>query len=330
MGSGTSVRLTATGMWTPARVLTNADLETMVETSDEWIIERTGIRERRIADEMTTAVGMGARAALETLQEAGLGPEAVDAIIVSTATPDRLLPSTACDIQAELGANSAVAFDVIGACSGWLYALSIAQGLIASGQVERALCIATEKMSSIVDWTDRRTCVLFGDAAGAALVEASADSDRGIIAHYMRSDGRLADILYRPPSSAEPVVDPGELAARNGYLRMAGREVFKSAVRSMCEAVDAVLERAGVTKDDVDLLVPHQANIRIIEATARYASIPMDRVWVNVDRYGNTSSASIPISLHEARMQGRVADGSLILMVTFGAGLTWAATLVRW
>ena len=314
-------------MWVPERVLTNAHLEQMVDTSDEWIIERTGIRERRIADNVGV-VEMGDYAAAEALRDAGLDPKDVDLLIVSTATPDRLLPATACDVQARLGASNAVAFDVLGACSGWLYALHIARGLILSGQGETALCLATERMSSIVDWTDRKTCVLFGDAAGAAVVQAS-DDDRGILASYMGSDGSLAELLYRPPSSAQPSA-AARIAAGDGYIRMAGREVFKSAVRSMCDGVDAVLEQAGVSKEDIDLLVPHQANIRIIEATARYAGLPMDRVWVNVDRYGNTSSATIPVSLHEARQAGRITDGSLVLMVAFGAGLTWAATLIRW
>lgn len=322
-----TVRLVSTGMWVPQRVLTNAHLEELVDTSDEWIVERTGIRERRIADDVGV-VEMGEYAASAALREAGLDVKDVDLLIVSTATPDRLLPATACDVQARLGASNAVAFDVLGACSGWLYALHIARGLILSGQGETALCLATERMSSIVDWTDRKTCVLFGDAAGAAVVQAS-DDDRGIVASYMRSDGSLAELLYRPPSSAQPF-DAAQIAAADGYIRMAGREVFKSAVRSMCEGVDAVLEQAGASREDIDLLVPHQANIRIIEATARYAGLPMDRVWVNVDRYGNTSSATIPVSLHEARLAGRISDGSLVLMVAFGAGLTWAATLIRW
>ncbi len=326
-----TIRLVSTGMWTPAKVLTNADLERMVETSDQWIVERTGIRERRIAGDDVGAVEMGYRAALDALNQAGLEPDEVGAIIVSTATPDRLLPATACDIQARLGAHRSVAFDIWGACSGWLYALNVARGLILSGQIDRALCVAAEKMSAITDWTDRTTCVLFGDAAGAAVVERSSRPDRGIIASYMRSDGTLAELLHRAPSSAQPIpIDIAEIAARDGYVKMAGREVFKNAVRSMCEAVDAVLDQAGLSKDDIDLLVPHQANIRIIEATAKYAGVPMERVWVNVDRYGNTSSATIPVSLHEACQEGRITDGSLVAMVTFGAGLTWAGTLMRW
>ncbi len=326
-----TIRLLSTGMFAPSRVLSNSDLERMVDTSDEWIVERTGIRERRIAQDDVGVVLMGDRAARDALSEAGMEPSDVDAIIVSTATPDRLLPATACDIQARLGANNAVAFDVWGACTGWLYALNVARGLIATGQARNALCIAAEKMSAIVDWTDRSTCVLFGDAAGAAVVVPSDSADRGIIASYQKSDGTLAGLLHRAPTNGVSFpLELAELGSRDGNLQMAGREVFKAAVRSMSEAADAVLQQAGVTKDDVDLLVPHQANIRIIEATAKYAGIPMDRVWVSVDRYGNTSSATIPVAFHEARKEGRIRDGSLVLTVAFGAGLTWAATLIRW
>ncbi|UCC72680.1 MAG: ketoacyl-ACP synthase III [Gemmatimonadota bacterium] len=326
-----TIRLISTGMWVPTKVLTNADLERMVDTTDEWIVERTGIRERRIAGDDIGVVEMGYRAAQDALEGAGMEPSDVDALIVSTATPDRLLPATACDMQAKLDLHSAVAFDVWGACTGWLYSLNVARGLIISGQIETALCVATEKMSAITDWTDRSTCVLFGDAAGAALVQRSEEKGRGILASYMRSDGSLAELLHRAPSSAQPIpIDVAELTARDGYMRMAGREVFKNAVRSMCEAVDAVLDQAGVAKGEIDLLVPHQANIRIIEATAKYARVPMERVWVNVDRYGNTSSATVPVAIHEARQQGAIKDGSLVLMVAFGAGLTWAGTLLRW
>ncbi len=326
-----TVRLVSMGMWVPERVLTNADLERMVDTTDEWIVERTGIRERRIAEADVGAVEMGYRAAKNALKNAGLEAAAVDTIIVSTATPDRLLPATACDIQARLGASNAVAFDIWGACSGWLYALNVARGLILSGQAKTALCIAAEKMSAITNWSDRATCVLFGDAAGAAVLQRSEEEGRGIIASYMRSDGTLAELLHRLPVSAQSVpIDVAEITVRDGFLRMAGREVFKNAVRSMCEAVDVILDQAGVSKDELDLFVPHQANIRIIEATAKYAGVPMDRVWVNVDRFGNTSSATIPVSLYEALAAGRIKKGSLVAMVTFGAGLTWAGTLLRW
>jgi 3-oxoacyl-[acyl-carrier-protein] synthase-3 len=327
-------RLVSTGRFNPPRVMTNADMMAVVETSDEWIRTRTGIRERRIADKDTGAADMAAAAARVALERAGMEPGEVDMILLSTATPDRLLPSTACDVQALLGARNAGAYDFATACSGFLYGLSMAEGHIAAGQAKNVLVIATEKMSSIVDWTDRTTCVLFGDGAGAAVVCAAepatdGEAPRGILSGYMKSDGTLAELLYRPGGGARFPFDVAVLDERSHYVKMAGPEVFKSAVRSMCEAAETALQRAGVSSDEIDLLVPHQANNRIIEATAKYARIPMDKVFVNVDRYGNMSSASIPVALDEAREQGRVGEGSLVLMVAFGAGFTWAANVVR-
>lgn len=321
-------RVVSTGRFSPERVVTNADLERRLDTSDEWIRTRTGIRERRIADAETGAADMGAAAARCALAEAGLEPADLDLILVSTATPDRLLPSTACDIQALLGASNAGAYDFATACSGFLYGLSMAEAHIVAGQAETVLVVCTEKMSSILDWTDRSTCVLFGDGAGAAVVRPAEDG-RGILSSFMKSDGTLAELLYRPAGGARVPMDIAVLDERSHLVRMAGREVFKSAVRSMCEAADQALTRAGVAADEIDLLVPHQANMRIIEATARYAGIPDEKVFVNVDRYGNMSSASVPVALDEAREQGRAGEGALVLMVAFGAGLTWASNVVR-
>jgi 3-oxoacyl-[acyl-carrier-protein] synthase-3 len=321
-------RLVSTGRFNPPKVVTNADLESVVETSDEWIRTRTGIRERRIAERGTGAADMAAGAARVAMERAGLGAADLDMILLSTATPDRLLPSTACDVQALLGASNAAAYDFATACSGFLYGLSLAEAHIAAGQARNVLVLATEKMSSIVDWTDRSTCVLFGDGAGAAVVQPATDG-RGILSSFMKTDGTLSDLLHRPGGGARFPLDIAVLDERSHYVKMAGPEVFKSAVRSMCEAAENALLRAGVTGDDIDLLVPHQANLRIIESTAKYARIPMDRVFVNVDRYGNMSSASIPVALDEAVEQGRVGEGSLVLMVAFGAGFTWAANVVR-
>lgn len=326
-------RITGTGRFLPERVMTNADLEKVVETSDEWIRTRTGIRERRVADEDTGTADMAAGAARRALDEAGISPEDLDLILLSTATADRLLPSTACDLQALLGATNAGAYDFATACSGFLYGLSMAEGHIAAGQAEKVLVVCSEKMSSILDWTDRTTCVLFGDGSGAAVVEAmpagAAEGDAGILSSFMKSDGTLADLLYRPAGGARIPMDIAVLDERSHLVRMAGPEVFKSAVRSMCEAAENALRRAGVTAEEIDLLVPHQANIRIIEATAKYAGIPMEKVFVNVDRYGNMSSASLPVAFDEAREQGLIGTGSLVLMVAFGAGFTWAANVVR-
>jgi 3-oxoacyl-[acyl-carrier-protein] synthase III len=322
-------RIAGTGRFLPDRVMTNAELESLVDTSDEWIRTRTGIRERRVAGKEMGAADMGAGAAKRAMESAGIRAEDVDMILVSTATPDRLLPSTACDIQALLGARNAGAYDFATACSGFLYGLSLAQGHLAAGHAETLLVICTEKMSSIVDWGDRTTCVLFGDGAGAAVVKREEGDGRGILSSFMKSDGTLAELLYRPSGGARFPMDIAVLDERSHMVRMAGPEVFKSAVRSMCEAAEGALRRAGVTSADIDLLVPHQANMRIIEATAKYAGLPMEKVFINVDRYGNMSSASLPVALDEAREQGRLKDGSLALMVAFGAGFTWAANVVR-
>ena len=321
--------LAGLGSFSPERILTNADFEKMLDTSDTWIRERTGIRERHIAGPDETTAVMARDASLQAMAEAGLGPEGIDTIIVATATPDRLLPSVACDLQALLGAKNATAFDIQAACSGWVYGLVIAESMIAAGTGERILVLGAEKLSAITDYTDRSTAVLFGDGAGAAVLTRTT-GDRGILSSYLKTDGTLAELLWRPgggtihPPSAEMLKD------RSYYIKMAGREVFKNAVRNMADAAQKALERAGLSGKDVDLLVPHQANIRIIEATAEHAHIPRERVYVNVDRYGNTSSASIPNALVEARECGRLEPGMVVLLVTFGAGFTWGSLVLRW
>ncbi|HSJ13532.1 MAG TPA: beta-ketoacyl-ACP synthase III [Longimicrobiales bacterium] len=323
------VEIVATGRYLPERVLTNADLEKIVDTTDEWILERTGIRERRIAAADMGAADMGARASQIAMQRAGVLPGEIDVIVVSTATPDRLLPATACDMQAILGATNAAAYDISAACSGFIYALQLAEGHIAAGRAEIALVVSTEKMSGIIDWTDRQTCVLFGDGAGAAILR-KAQNGRGVLSTFIRSDGTLAELLWRPAGGVRVPMDLAVLDAKSHLVQMAGREVFKAAVRSMAEAADQALMKAGLTGEDIDLLVPHQANIRIIEATAKYAGIPMDKVYINIERYGNMSSATVPIALDEAIEQGLVKAGSNVLMVAFGAGFTWASSVVRW
>jgi 3-oxoacyl-[acyl-carrier-protein] synthase III len=320
--------MVSTGRSIPAHVMTNHDFAAMgLETSHEWIVERTGIVQRYIARDETTC-SLGAEASRIAMERAGIQAGEVDAILLSTATPDRLLPATAVDIQAELGARRAAAFDLSAACSGWLYALTVAEGMIAGGTAETILVIASEKMSSIVDWKDRSTCVLFGDGAGATVLKRS-KHHKGILSSFMRSDGTLAELLYRPHGGATVPITEAILMDRSHFVKMAGREVFKHAVRSMAEACDRALDAARLTGKDIDLLIPHQANVRIIEATAKHAGISMDKVYVNVDRYGNTSSASIPISLDEAFEIGRIREGATVLMVAFGAGFTWASTIVR-
>ncbi len=323
-------RISATARYLPERVMTNADLEALVDTSDTWIRERTGIRERRIAPDDVSAADMGARAACGALQKAGLSAADIDMLVVTTATPDHLLPSTACEIQARIGATrSCVAFDLQAACTGFLYAVSVAEGCVAAGRGENILVVSTEKMSTIVDWEDRATCILFGDGAGAAVVQPSVNGE-GIMSSYHRSDGDLVPLLQRRAGGAVMPLDEGSLRRKEHMLQMSGREVFKSAVRSMAHAGKRVIGEAGLTASDVDLMVPHQANARIIEATARHAGIGMDKVFVNLDRYGNISSATIPVGLDEAAEQGLIGPGSNILMTAFGAGLTWGAMLMRW
>lgn len=323
------IEIVSTGRWLPDNIVTNADMEKMVDTSDEWIRQRTGIRERRIAPKDIGAAEMGTEAARIAMKRAGVHAGEIDLLVVATATPDRLLPATACDIQALLGAKNAAAFDISAACSGFIYALSVAEGQIAAGRAEIALVISTEKMTGIIDWTDRSTFVLFGDGAGAAVVRKS-ENGRGVLSNFLRSDGTLAELLWRPGGGLKEPFDVGMIDSKNHLVKMAGSEVFKAAVRSMAEAADQALIRAGMTGDDIDLLIPHQANIRIIESTARYAKIPMEKVFVNVDRYGNMSSATIPIALDEAVEMGRVKKGDNVLMVAFGAGFTWASSVVRW
>ena len=322
-------KITSTGRFLPPQVTTNADLEALVNTTDEWITGRTGIKERRLAEENMSTAQMGASASFDVMAKVNLGPNDIDLIILSTATPDRLLPSTACDIQALIGANNAVAFDIGGACSGFLYGLSTAEGYIAAGRADNVLVVASEKMSSIVDWTDRSTCVLFGDGAGACLVQKS-EGRKGIIGTHHGSDGKLAELLYRPAGGSLIPSTSESMKAGDHLVKMAGKEVYKHAVRSMTEASQKALEDAGLLGEDVDLLIPHQANMRIIESTARHAGIPMDKVFVNVDRYGNMSSATIPVALDEALEQGILQEGMNVLTVAFGAGFTWGAVVIRW
>ena len=319
----------ATGRGIPEKVMTNHDFAAIgVETSHEWIVERSGIIERHIARDDENTCSMAATAARQAMARADVQPGQLDTIILATATPDRLLPATAVDLQAELGASRAAAFDIGAACSGWLYAMTVAEGMIASGVAETILVVGAEKMSAIVDWKDRATCVLFGDGAGAVILQKSR-TGKGILSAYMRSDGNLADLLYRPSGGATNPMTAGVLEERSHLVRMAGREVFKHAVRSMSDAADRALDGARLTGADIDVMIPHQANIRIIEATAKHSNIPMEKVYVNVDRYGNTSSASIPIALDEAIERGVIKEGSTVLLVAFGAGFTWASMVVR-
>ena len=313
-------------MAVPDRRVTNEELSQRVDTSDAWIVERTGIRERRVAAEGETTASLAIEAGAAAIKRADLSPSDIGCCIVATCTPEQPMPPTSSFVQEALGLRCG-AFDLDAACSGFVYSLVIGASLVSTTGAP-VLVIGSETLSRITDPDDRSTCVLFGDGAGAAVVQA-ADDERGILSSFMKSDGTLAELLYRPGGGAKIPFDLAMLDDKSHLVKMAGPEVFKAAVRSMCEAAEQALKRAGVTSEDIDLLVPHQANNRIIEATAKYAGIPMEKVFVNVDRYGNMSSASVPVALDEAREQGRIRDGSLVLMVAFGAGFTWAANVVR-
>jgi 3-oxoacyl-[acyl-carrier-protein] synthase-3 len=317
-----AVAFAGLGSRVPSRVVTNADFEKTLDTSDTWIRERTGIRQRYFAGPDETTAGMARDASLRALEDAGMAPGDLDLVVGATA-------SMVCDVQALIGAKNAAAFDVIAACPGWLYGVVVAKAMVEAGAASRALVVGSEKLSAITDQTDRSTAVLLGDGAGAAVLVKATD-DRGILSTHLGSDGTLAELLYRPGGGAACPPSEAMLKERSYYLKMSGREVFKAAVRSMAEAADIALEAAGLSAGQVDLLVPHQANLRIIQATAEHAQIPMDHVFVNVDRYGNTSSASIPLALDEARGSGRLVPGMIVLLVTFGSGFTWGAMVVRW
>ncbi|HLA89160.1 MAG TPA: beta-ketoacyl-ACP synthase III [Gemmatimonadaceae bacterium] len=321
--------ITGTGHAAPERVLRNDEFPALgIDTSDAWIRARTGIRERHIAGKGETLTSIAVEAAHQAMSAAHITAPEIDAIIFGTCSPDKLLPATAVEVQAALGASRAAAFDVNAACSSWLYGMQVAEGLLAAGSAETILVMGGELLSRIVNWKDRNTCVLFGDGAGATIVRRST-KHRGMLSAYMRSDGTLARLLWRPKGGAAEPMTPAIIAEGSHYVHMQGREVFKNAVRSMADACDRALDGAKLSASDINLLIPHQANVRIIEATAKHAGIPMDRVFVNVDRFGNTSAASIPIALDEAVRQGRITEGTTVMFVAFGAGFTWGAIVVR-
>jgi len=314
--------------YAPEKILTNFDLEKMVDTSDEWIRTRSGIKERRIADDNVATSDLASIAAQRAIKSAQITPRDIEAIILGTATPDMLFPSTACLVQSKIGARNIISFDISAGCTGFLYALSIADSYIRSGY-NNILVIGTDILTKITDYTDRSTCVLFGDGAGAAVVKKT-DGESGFISSYFAADGGSWKLLHQPAGGSKIPASHESVEKRLHYIKMEGNEVFKLAVRAMAEAATETLKRAHISSDKIDLLIPHQANIRIIEATAKRLNIPMDKVCVNLDKYGNTSAASIPIALDEALKQGRIKKGDLLLMVAFGAGFTWGGVLVRW
>jgi len=318
-----------TGHSYPEGILTNADLEELVETSDEWITTRTGIKQRRKAGPGEYTSMFAVRAARQAIERARVDPMEIDLLLCATVTPDQILPSTGCIIQADLGAHKAAAMDVVAACSGFLYGLTLADSMIRTGQVRYALVIGAEILSQYVDYTDRGTCVLFGDGAGAAVL-GPVDSKRGILASRIRSDGRYLEQLYSPGGGTRRPPSAETLAAGEHFFKMRGNELFKVAVRSMSEISNDVLEEAGLTANDIDLFIPHQANQRITDAVASKLNVDSGRVYSNIAMHGNTSSASIPIGLDECVTAGKIKEGDLILMASFGGGVTWGGVLLRW
>lgn len=309
--------------------MTNADLEKMVDTSNEWITSRTGIKERWICEKGETQTGMSVAAGRKALDMAGAKPEEIEMIMIGTVTADNNLPSSACIVQRELGLINAAAMDIAAACAGFLHSLSIANAFIINGQYKKIMVIGCEKLSAITDYSDRNTCVLFGDGAGAAIVEA-VEGDSGVLSTFMKSDGRLAELLWIPDGGSNTPYHTLNGNAAETFIKMNGSEVFKHAVRQMASASLTAIEDAGLKPEDVTIMVPHQANLRIIKSTAKKLGLPMEKVFLNIEKYGNTSAASVPIALDEALHAGRIKKGDIILMTAFGGGLTWASAIVRW
>ena len=323
--------VTGTGGYLPKRALTNDDLSRMVDTSDAWIYPRTGIRSRRIAGEGENVSDMAVAAAREALGNAGVAPDQIDLLVLATITPDTPLPAASCLVQDKLGLANATCFDLAAACSGFLYALDVARQYVLSGAARRVLVVGSEKMSAITDWTDRTTCILFGDGAGAVVVERSeGGTQNGILSTATGTDGSLAPLLRIEAGGSALPASAETLAARRGFLKMDGHTIFKYAVRNMAGVAAKAVADAGLRPADIDWFVPHQANMRIIQAVAKTMEVPMDRVVTNIENTGNTTAASIPLALHDAVSDGRIQPGDNVLFGSFGAGLTWAAAVIRW
>ncbi len=318
------------GTYAPPRILNNHDLERLVDTNDEWIVTRTGIRERHIAAPEETTADMAEKASRLALQEAGITGDDLDFIIVATNTPDTLFPSTAARLQARLADRPVGGVDLQAGCTGLIYAIEMASAMIQSGSYQRILVVGADKLSSITDYQDRTTAVLFGDAAGALVLEGHEDTEFGVLGSYLKADGRGGDLLSLPAGGSRLPASAATVEEGLHYLKMNGNETFRFAVKAMPEAVEEGLKRVGLTVEDMDLLVPHQANLRIIDAAVRRFNLDPDRVAINIERYGNTSVGTIPLALEDARREGRVHRGSVVVLVAFGAGLTWGSTIIRW
>jgi 3-oxoacyl-[acyl-carrier-protein] synthase-3 len=325
-----NVGITGVGLYVPEKILDNHDLEKMVDTSDDWIVERTGIRQRRIAPPGTPASDLGAPAALQALEMAKVSPEAVDCIIVATVTPDMLFPSTACILQEKIGAKNAWAFDLLGACSGYVYSLSLADSLVRSGAHKTVLVVGTEIMSTITNWNDRNTCILFGDAGAATVVQQLPEGVEGILSWENGADGSGADALYMKGGGSLHPPTHETVEAGMHYLWQDGKAVYRVAVEGITRISQRVLEKAGLKGEDVDLFIPHQANLRIMDFARRKLGLPEERMMVTIDRFGNTTSATIPGALRVAHEESRIKPGDTLLFATFGAGFTWGAAALRW
>ena len=324
-----TVSIIGTGSYVPEKILTNADLSRMVDTSDEWITTRTGIKERRIAakDEFTS--DMATKAALKAIEQANIAAAEIDLILVATATPDMLFPATACFVQKNIGATNAACLDISAACAGFLFGVEIAQQFITSHTHDTVLVIGADKLTSITNWTDRNTCVLFGDGAGAAILRHRGGA-HGVISTHIGSDGQFTDILFMPGGGSRCPITAENVGRNLNTIHMSGKEVYKQAVIAMFSAAQKALQKAGLSIEDIACVIPHQANLRIIEGIADRLGIPLEKFYVNLDRYGNTSAAAVAIALDEANRTGRIKPGDFVLMVVFGGGLTWASTVIEW
>lgn len=321
--------ITGIGSYLPNKILTNYDLEKMVDTTDEWIIQRTGIRERRIVENGMITSDLATEASLRAMEDAGVTAEELDMIISSTITPDHIFPSTSCYIQQKLGATRASAFDILAACAGFIYAMSIGQSFVNSGAMKTVLIVGAECLSKITDYTDRATCVLFGDGAGAVIIQKSRTKHE-ILSTNLAADGVQADVLIMPGGGAKNPASLESVQQRMHYIQFKGKEVFKLAINNITNMILETVEKNGLRLEDIDLIIPHQSNLRIIEATMEKLGLPMEKAFVNIDKYGNTSSASIPIAIDEARKEGLLHKGNIVMLVAFGGGLTWGSSIIRW
>ncbi|MDN3511306.1 MAG: ketoacyl-ACP synthase III [Candidatus Jettenia sp.] len=321
--------ITGIGSYLPSKILTNYDLEKLVETSNDWIVQRTGIKERHIVENGVITSDLATQASIYAMEDAGVSPQDLDMIITSTITPDHIFPSTSCYIQQKLGATRAGAFDILAACAGFIYALAIGESFVNSGAIKTALVVGAECLSKITDYTNRSTCVLFGDGAGAVIIQKN-PTKHEILSTRLAADGSQADVLIMPGGGSKNPASLESIQQRAHYIQFRGKEVFKLAINNITNLILETADENGLKLADIDLIIPHQSNLRIIEATMEKLGLPMEKAFVNIDKYGNTSSASIPIAINEARKEGRLKKGNIVMLVAFGGGLTWGSSIIRW